>query len=86
MIPLTHHNALRHALDIIYRRAMSHPTTTSDHLLCLADYHSEVALDDRLTAAERALWHAAAERLRSAAPIYAGRALLPGCPAGLGGE
>ena len=88
MMALTAQAALRHALDVIARRAMGTPGTSSDYLLCLADAHSEVALDDRLPPALRQEWHASAERLRSMAPVFAGPVLVAraGCSAGQGGE
>ena len=88
MMALTAQAALRHALDVIARRAMGSPATSSDYLLCLADAHTEVALDDRLPPALRQEWHASAERLRSIAPVFAGPVLMAraGCTAGEGAE
>lgn len=77
---------LARALNHTERTVLADPRTTSDLLLILADAYTEAGLDDRHPAEERALLHAAAERLRSMAPVYAGRSIMPGCPAGLGGE
>ena len=81
-----HLQAVGLAIDGSIRHLAGQPETTSDALLLLADQMRARAFDDSLPPAEALLWHRGAERACALAPIYAGRALRPGCTAGMGGE
>ena len=75
----------RQSVDAAVRTLLGRPETTSDHCLVEADRCEAQARESREPEARAILTHAA-DRLRRIAPIYAGRALRPGMPAGLGGE